>query len=172
MDDQQQRVDGFRFLPPGLAAWIKTFIPEHGYEGKIPWKPLSKPVSDAVFALVTSAGISRLEDRPFDMAREKKEPTWGDPTFRTIPRGTGEQDIRVDHLHIDTSYIGRDLNVIFPLHRFAEFEKQGVVGKMADTHYSFYGFQWQNFDFLQQSIAPMADRMHEEGVEAAVLTPA
>ena len=77
-------VDGFKFLPPKLSAWIKTFIPEE-YSGDIPFQPLQKPLNGARVALVTSAGISVKPDPPFDMEREKKDPTQGDPSSRMIP---------------------------------------------------------------------------------------
>jgi hypothetical protein len=75
-------------------------------------------------------------------------------------------------LHINTSYILQDMNVILPMARFAEFEKKGAVGRLADTHYSFYGFQWGGNGFLDQAIAPMAEQMAAEQVEAVFLTPA
>ena len=46
MDHGERRVDGFRFLPPGLAAWIRTYIPKEDFSGPIPWTPLRKPLSD------------------------------------------------------------------------------------------------------------------------------
>jgi D-proline reductase (dithiol) PrdB len=172
MEHKNSSVDGFYFLPPGLAAWIQTFIPERDFDGAIPWTPLEKPASDTAFALVTSAGISFDGDPPFDMEREKKESDWGDPTYRRIPRSAKESDIRVNHLHINTSYIRQDMNVMFPIARFAEFEQEGVIGRLADTHYSFYGFQWKGNGFLDQAIAPMAEQMAAEKVEAVFLTPA
>jgi hypothetical protein len=88
MPTSKKRVDGFRFLPPGLAAWIRTRIPEQDFSGHIPWTPLSKPLSKATIALVTSAGINLKTDPPFDMEREKIEPECGDPSYRRIPRET------------------------------------------------------------------------------------
>lgn len=172
MKDRHKKVEGFRFLPPGLAAWIKTFIPENDYDGPIPWTPLDKPAAEASFALVTSAGISCVGDPPFDMEREKKEWSWGDPSFRKIPRDATENDIRVNHLHINTSYIREDMNVMLPIARFAEFEAEGVIRRLAQTHYSFYGFQWESDRFLDQAITPMAEQMNQEGVDAVFLTPA
>ncbi|MCF8078789.1 MAG: glycine/betaine/sarcosine/D-proline family reductase selenoprotein B [Desulfobacterales bacterium] len=172
MKDSHKKVEGFHFLPPGLAAWINSFIPEQNYDGLIPWTPLEKPLSEASFALVTSAGISCKEDEPFDMEREKNDPTWGDPSFRKIPRDATESDIRVNHLHINTSYIREDMNVILPIARFAEFEQEGLIGRLADTHYSFYGFQWESDRFLDHAIAPMAEQMSREQVDAVLLTPA
>ena len=172
MDSGYHTVDGFRFLPPSLAAWVRTFIPDNEFEGAIPWAPMDPPLRKSTVALVTSAGISVGPDAPFDMEREKREPMWGDRSYRTIPVDTTEKDIQVRHLHINTSYITRDINVMLPLGRMAEFEGEGVIGRLAPTAYSFYGFQWENEEFLETAVAPMATRMAEEGVDSVVLTPA
>jgi len=172
MEQQEKRVDGFRFLPPGLKAWVQTFIPEEEFKGSIPWKPMSKPLSQTTLALVTSGGISLKSDPPFDMEREKREPLWGDRSFRMIPRATTEKDIDVNHLHINTNYIKKDINVILPLARMAEFEQEKIIGRLAATAYSFYGFQWQNNDFPKEAIEPISRKMKLEGVEAVLLTPA
>jgi hypothetical protein len=54
----------------------------------------------------------------------------------------------------------------------AELEKEKVIGNLAQTAYSFYGFQWQNSDFLSEAIEPISKKMKFEGVEAVLLTPA
>lgn len=170
--EQMKMVDGFRFLPPGLKAWMKTFIPDEDFKGTIPWTPMSKPLNQTTLALVTSAGISLKTDPPFDMEREKKDPLWGDRSFRAIPRGTTEKEIDVNHLHINTNLVKQDINVILPLARMAEFEKEKIIGHLAPTAYSFYGFQWQNTDFLKEAIEPISKMMKDEKVEAVLLTPA
>jgi len=170
--EQEKKVDGFRFLPPGLKAWINTFIPEGDFKEYIPWTPMKKPMSQTTFALVTSAGISLKTDPPFDMEREKREAVWGDRSFRSVPRGTTEKDIEVNHLHINTNHIKQDINVILPLARMTEFEQEKIIGHLAPTAYSFYGFQWQNNDFLKEAIEPISKKMKLEGVEAVLMTPA
>jgi D-proline reductase (dithiol) PrdB len=172
MTREEKTVDGFRFLPPGLKAWVRTFIPEEDFNGYIPWTPLSKPLSQTTFSLVTSAGISLKTDPPFDMEREKREPVWGDRSFRTLPKQTTEKEIDVNHLHINTDYIRQDINVILPLGRMAEFESEGIIGCFAQNAYSFYGFQWNSADFLKEAIEPISRGMKAEGVEAVLLTPA
>lgn len=170
--EQEKNVDGFRFLPPGLKAWVKTFIPDENFKGHIPWTPMTKPLNQTSIALVTTAGISLKTDPPFDMEREKREPVWGDRSYRAIPKGTTEKEIDVNHLHINTSYIKQDIDVILPLRRMAEFEQEKIIGRLAPTAYSFYGFQWQNTDFLNEAIEPISKRMKLEAVEAVLLTPA
>jgi D-proline reductase (dithiol) PrdB len=170
--EQEKRVDGFRFLPPGLKAWVNSFIPAEEFKGYIPWTPMSKPLKQTTLALVTSAGISLKTDPPFDMEREKKKAIWGDRSYRAIPRSTTEKDIEVNHLHINTNWIKQDINVILPLARMAEFEQEKIIGRLAPTAYSFYGFQWQSNDFLKEAIEPISKRMKSERVEAVLMTPA
>ncbi|MGD8990066.1 MAG: glycine/sarcosine/betaine reductase selenoprotein B family protein [Desulfobacterales bacterium] len=172
MSEAKKVVDGFRFMPPSLSAWIGKDIPDQPYSGDIPWTPLDRPIEEATFTLVTTAGISMKSDPPFDLEREKREPAWGDPSFRMISNTATESDIEVSHLHINTGYIKEDINVMLPLTRFAEFEKEGVIGSLAPTCYSFYGFQMDATALLSESAPRMADQMHRENVEAVLLTPA
>jgi D-proline reductase (dithiol) PrdB len=171
MNVQGKVVDGFRFLPPSLRAWISKDIPDEPYSGYIPWTPLEKPLSQTTFSLMTSAGINHKGDPPFDMEREKREPTWGDPSYREIPRDATEDDIEVNHLHVNTEYIKRDMNVALPLARFREFEAEGIIGRLAPTCYSYYGFQLNPKVLLEETMPKVARRMKEEGVEAVLLTP-
>ncbi len=172
MSETEKQVDGFRFMPPSLGAWIGKDIPDQPYSGAIPWTALKKPLKETTFTLVTTAGISMKSDPPFDLQREKREPAWGDPSFRKIPRTATESDIEISHLHINTDYIKEDINVMLPLARFVEFEKEGIIGRLAPTCYSFYGFQMDATALLSESAPQMADLMRQEDVEAVLLTPA
>jgi hypothetical protein len=58
-------------------------------------------------------------------------------------------DIDVNHLHIDTIFIRRDLNVALPLDRLRELVRQGVVGSIADPHYSTMGYQGSSIKVLE-----------------------
>jgi len=172
MHNTEKTVDGFRFMPPSLRAWLSKDIPKDPFSGYIPWTPLPKPLNELAFSLMTSAGISLKTDLPFDMDREKREAVWGDPTHREIPRNAMETDIVVNHLHINTKYIQEDMNVMFPLRRFEEFEKEGIIGRLVPTSYSFYGFQLDPRILLEETMPKVASKMREEGTEAVLLTPA
>jgi len=171
MTENNKTVDGFCFLPPSLGAWIGKTIPAGDYEGEIPWTPLEKPVSDTVFSLMTSAGINMKSDPPFDMEREKREPMWGDPSYRRIPREAWQADIDVNHLHVNTDYIKQDINVALPIGRLQEFETEGVIGALAPTSYSYYGYQLDPDVLLNETMPRVIADMKTEGVEAVLLTP-
>jgi D-proline reductase (dithiol) PrdB len=172
MSETSKTVDGFLFMPPALRAWISKDIPDQPFSGKIPWTPLDKSISETTFTLMTTAGLSMKSDPPFDMEREKAEPAWGDPSYREIPRTATESDIEVSHLHINTEYIKQDINVMLPLTRFQEFEKEGIIGKLTPTCYSYYGFQLDPTALLNETMPKVADRMRHENVEAVLLTAA
>ena len=172
MGNKGNVVNGFLFMPPSLGAWIGKDIPAQPFSGDIPWTPLKKPISETRFTLMTSAGISMKTDLPFDVEREKREPAWGDPSSRQIPASTSEAEVDVNHLHINTDYIKQDINVILPLQRFKEFEKEGIIGRLAPNCYSYYGFQPDPTELLTQTMPKVADQMRAENVEAVFLTPA
>jgi D-proline reductase (dithiol) PrdB len=172
MSDTPKVVDGFLFLPPALRAWNSKDIPDQPHSGKIPWTPLDKSISETTFTLMTSAGISMKSDPLFDMAREKNEPAWGDPSYREIPKTATEHDIEVSHLHVNTAYIKQDINVMLPLARFQEFEQEGLIGKLAPTCYSYYGCQQDPTALLNETMPQVAARMRQENVAAVLLTPA
>ena len=172
MADGAKIIDGFRFMPPSLRAWISKDIPAQEFGGNIPWAPLQKPMRQATFALLTSAGINMKTDPPFDVERERHEPAWGDPSFREIPKTATEADIDVNHLHINTDYIKQDINVMLPLTRFREFENEGIIGRLAPTCYSYYGFQLDPKILLEETMPKVSAKMQKEGVDAVLLTPA
>jgi len=170
-EETNRTVDGLCFMPPSLGAWIANTIPDREYEGEIPWTPLEKPLSETVFSLMTSAGINMKGDPAFDMEREKKEPMWGDPSYRRIPKTAGPSDIDVNHLHVNTEYAKQDINVVLPIGRFQAFENEGVIRALAPTSYSYYGYQMDPGVLLNETMPKVAADMKAEGVEAVLLTP-
>ncbi len=138
----------------------------------VPWTPLAKPLSACKVALVTSAGVALKSDQPFDQEGERRNPWWGDPSYRIIPRETRTEDVRLYHLHIDTSFGEEDLNCVLPLERAAELEAAAEIGGIAPTHYSFMGYLLKPQEFLRESVPAMIAGMRAEGVDVALLAPA
>ncbi|MGB6896939.1 MAG: glycine/sarcosine/betaine reductase selenoprotein B family protein [Dehalococcoidia bacterium] len=162
-------VDSFTWLPRSLGAYYQGLTLE---KEEAPWTPLAKPIEQCRFALLTTAGLYlKGKDPPFDLEREKREPFWGDPTYRIIPRNVGQEDVGAAHLHINTEDLLQDMNIALPIQRFLELEEAGEIGSLAPSHYSFMGYQ-QNTDAWRDRYGPeVARRMKEEDVDAALLTP-
>jgi len=167
----RNEVDSWCFLPPRLAALLKARIKDSPPASSIPFTALHTPLAAARIALLSTAGISCPPDPPFDMDGERANPLWGDPTWRRIPATATEADVAVNHLHIETSYIRRDLNVALPLQRLADLVAAGEVGTAAESHYSVMGFQLDPTAQLRDSAPAIAAAMKAEGVTAAVLAP-
>ena len=60
-------------------------------------------------------------DTRFDLWRKRREPTWGDPTHREIPKTAGQDDVEYTHMHIQTSYLRGDRNVAWPVDIFFDY---------------------------------------------------
>lgn len=164
-------IDSYRFLDFAsrqiMKAWAARQEP-----GVIPFTPLAKPLSECTVALVSTAGIARNDDRPFDQEGERRNPWWGDPSFREIPLGTTESDVRLYHLHIDPRFGESDLDVVLPMRRLTELAGQGFVGAPARTHYSVMGFILEPTELVRKTAPAIAERMHADRVDAAALVPA
>ena len=167
-----REVDPWRFLDPPMAEMIASRIAAHPPHPPIPWTPVTRPLARSRVALLTTAGVSMKGDAPFDMESERRRPTWGDPTFRRIRADATAADVEVSHLHIETAFIRRDLDVALPLDRLRELVAAGVVGAMAPTHYSTMGYQGSSTKVLETETAPaIAAAMKSEEVDLALLAP-
>ncbi len=153
--DQRERVENLRANDPA----------------ETPWAPLPKPLSECNVTLVSTAGIFLKGDESFDYDRERADPSWGDPSHREIPRTAGQDDVEYSHLHIDTSFLAKDRNVAWPVDIFEDYEREGVIGHLADTLYSIMGYI-PNYNPLIKRTAPlMSEKMKSEGVDAAFIVP-
>ena len=162
-------VDSFKFLPGSIAAYYRNLPVQR--EEPVPFTPLAKPLRASRFALVTTAGIHRKGTEPFDTEREKREPFWGDPTFRRIPRDVRQEEIGACHLHTNNRDVLLDVNIALPVHRFAELEAESVIGSLAPTSYSFMGYQMNTSEWRERYAPEAAAQMKDEGVDAVLLTP-
>lgn len=165
-------VDPWRFAGSFLKRVLSGNIPDTPKHPPIPWAPVSKPLAESRIALVSTAGLSMKDDTPFDMEFERQNPTKGDPSWRRLPGSARTGEVDANHLHIDTGYIDRDLNVALPLDRLRELEAAGTIGSVAPSHYSVMGFQGNDASTLEQKSAPeIAQAMRSEEVDLALLAP-
>jgi D-proline reductase (dithiol) PrdB len=163
-------IDSYRFLNFATRRIMKAWT-ERQQPGVIPFTSPAKPLGACTVALVSSAGVARRDDTPFDQEGERRNPWWGDPSFRRIPLGTTEAEIRVCHLHIDPRVGEGDLDTVLPMRRLAELAAEGVVGAPAPTHYSIMGYILEPTELVQRTAPAIADAMRAEQVDAALLVP-
>jgi D-proline reductase (dithiol) PrdB len=164
------RVDSFRFLPRSFRPLYESVTPPEG--GRV-WAPFIPRLAAASIALLTSAGVHLRDRQPaFDLERERREPFWGDPSWRSIPAGVASAELDVCHLHINPTDILADHNVALPLDRMAELAAEGVVGAAAAEHVSVMGFQERSLEDWRTQTAPaIVELLRREGADGVVLAP-
>jgi hypothetical protein len=163
------RIDSRKFLPRSMWAAFDAF-PDQG-----PCEPAqaSGALRNAKVALLTSGGLyMKKSQRPFDIEREKRDPYWGDPSYRIIPRDVGRGEVGVAHLHLNPDDIESDFNVALPLEIFAELERLGEIGRLAERNYSFMGYQGRSCDPWRETYGPeLASSLHADAVSVLILAP-
>jgi len=151
-----------------MQSWVAREEKQHR---NIPWTRLSRPLSSCRLACLSSAGLALKDDPPFDQEGERRNPWWGDPTHRVLPRGTRAEDIEVYHLHIHPKAIRQDMNVCLPLDRAEELVHDGVLGSLAPSHYAIMGYLLDAGRLLEETVPKIIARLREEAVDAVLLIP-
>jgi Glycine/sarcosine/betaine reductase selenoprotein B (GRDB) len=165
-------VDSFKFLP-------RSFLPLYEHVRPLPdesdpvWAPFTRRLADASIALLTSAGLSLDGDQqPFDLDRERREPTWGDPSFRVLPHDLGDRELVMSHLHVNGSDVRADRNVALPVDVLDDLVAAGVVGRAAPSHISVMGYQEAGLAEWRAVTAPaIVEHLRAQGTDGVVLAP-
>jgi D-proline reductase (dithiol) PrdB len=154
---------------PNLAQrFITAYTPWESDE-PVPWTRPARPLRECSLAVVTTAGVHHRGQAPFDM-----QDCDGDPSFRVIDGASIGSDYRITHDYYDHSDAEKDLNIILPLDRLRELQQQGVIGRLADRHYSFMGhIDGRHIKTLIAVTAKqVAERLCKDHVDVVLLTPA
>jgi D-proline reductase (dithiol) PrdB len=167
-------VDSFRYVSALITRYYK--LSRVDKELPIPWTPLSRPINQSRFGLVTSGGLyHKGQEPPFDLERERQNPPWGDPSFRTLPTDMDVSEIGVSHFHINPCDVLEDMNILLPIQRFQELAAEGRVGGLAPQAYSFMGYQGFPADLRawKEDYGPqVAEKLCAEKVDCVLLSTA
>lgn len=126
---------------------------------------LGKPLSECKFALLTTGGLHRKTDPPFDTQYLE-----GDCSYRILPGNVRHEDITVTHESYDHKFINADLNCVFPIDRMREYVREGRIGSLSEEHVSFMGHIYVTGPLLENA-RKIGNRLRDLGVDAAFLTP-
>ena len=127
-----------------------------------PWVK-GPPLSKRRVAIISTAGLHGRDDRPFTRGA-------GD-FYRVIPGSIKANDLLMSHVAaaFDRSGFQQDWNVVFPIDLLRDFAEEGIIGSVADFHYSFMGaddpMRWE------QQAGFVADLLKKDKVDAVVLVP-
>ena len=114
-------------------------------------------------AIVSTAGLHTRDDRPFGV---------GGMDYRVIPGSVEAGELVMSHssVNFDRSGFQQDWNVAFPLDRLKELARDGVVGSVADFHYSFMGAVSPVTSY-EPKARELAALLKRDRVDAVLLSP-
>jgi hypothetical protein len=167
------QVDSFRFLPRSFRSLFESPVPLDGETDTV-WAPFAPRLADATIALLSSAGLSVSgAQESFDADGERQRPSWGDPTWRAIPRSTMQGQLEMTHLHVNPFDILSDHEVALPLRALDQLVAERIVGASARTHISVMGYQRAGLDDWRSTTGPeIVAMLRDEGADGVVLAPA
>jgi D-proline reductase (dithiol) PrdB len=152
---------------PSLAKrFVASYDPQRSND--VPWTPVTKALERSTIAIVTTSGVHHKGQGPFDMKDRE-----GDPSYRIIDLGRPLSDLMITHDYYDHADADKDINIVFPVERLREFEKEGLIGRVADRHYSFMGhIIGRHIPTLVDKNAPeIARALKNDHVDIVLLTP-
>jgi hypothetical protein len=127
----------------------------------IPFTPFRGKLEEAIVCLVSTAGVRRKDDRPFDAE--------GDTTWRVIGSDATAADLVYDDTHYDHACVDRDLNCVFPLDRLRELAREGRIGGLTESHFSL-GFSQALREMRERTIPQLVRLVDKARPDAVVLT--
>lgn len=127
-----------------------------------PWVS-GPPLNERRVAVVSTAGLVTRNDRPF-----QNDP---DDYYRVIPGDVQANDLVMSHMaaSFDRTGFQRDWNVVFPLDRLREMVEEGIIGSLADFHYSYNSFCAQ--PDAPEPVREIASLLKKDKVDAVLLFP-
>ena len=164
-------VDSYRFLPRSFRPMFENAQPLPG-ETEPVWAPFETRLAESTIALLSSAGLSvEGEQEPFDLDRERAEPTWGDPTWRVIPHDAS-LPLAMSHLHVNSTDVLADRNVALPVDLLDDLVAEGRVGGAAERHVSVMGYQQVGCEMWRNDTGPqVVELLRDQRVHGVVLAP-
>jgi D-proline reductase (dithiol) PrdB len=166
------KVDSYRFLPRSFRPYYEGRGPFPGQELPV-WAPFEKRLHESRIALLTSAGLYLNSTQPsFDVEREKANPQWGDPGWRSIPSGAEAADLAVAHLHINDEDLLADPEIALPAHLLGRLAAEGVIGSAAAAHVSVMGYQERSLEGWREKTAPeLVAHLRTQAADGLILAP-
>lgn len=134
----------------------------------VPWTPLRKPLKDCRLVLVSSAGIVKADQEPFDNSIRG-----GDHSIREIPFDVDTSTLLETHRSdaFDHTGIQQDPNLAFPADRLREMAAAGSIGSLNHRYLSIMGSVTAPGRLIKKTIPQMVPKLINDQVDIALLIP-
>ena len=128
----------------------------------VPYTPVDRPLKGLTVALVSSAGVHRKSDEPYNLE--------GDERFYVFPGDVAGADLMVTHGHYDHTDADRDINCVFPIERLRELAREGFIKAVSNKHVGFMGFTKKLGDMYERVAPAIGQEVERSQADAVVLT--
>jgi D-proline reductase (dithiol) PrdB len=131
-----------------------------------PWNVFDKQLGEIRLALVSSAGIFREDQEPFD--------PWAvnDLSFRQIPVDTEPERLKLHHNYFDHRDALKDINCVFPVQRLTELAEAGHIGSFVPEAITLgMGRLYKRTALQKQTVPQILDVLQGHGADAVLLVP-
>jgi D-proline reductase (dithiol) PrdB len=126
-----------------------------------PWAE-GPPIHERRVAILSTAGLHERGDSPFSVM---------DADYRVIGPTTEAKALVMSHIstNFDRTGFQQDIDLVFPLDRLHDLAGEGVIGSVADFHYSFMGATDPRE--MEDTAREVAALLRGDGVTAVFLVP-
>lgn len=134
----------------------------------VPWALPDKPLRESRVGLVSSAALVLPEQEPFD-----ERVKGGDWSFREVPSSVDPRVLVETHRSesFDRAGLEADRNLVFPVERLREMERDGAIRALNQRVLSFMGSITAPGRLVKETAPLAAELFVEDGVDVALLVP-
>jgi len=132
-------------------------------EGPSPFAPVEIPLEDARLALIASGGVYEVGQRAFHYK--------DDTSFRSIDTDVPSERLRVTHFAYDLRDARADPNVVFPIDPLRRLVREGSLGSLARTAFTFMGGIYSSRRVEEELAPALLERIRALEVDLALLVP-
>lgn len=132
-----------------------------------PFTALKKPLAACNVSILTTGGISRLDEQPFNADARN------DLRLDAISSDTPADYFQVHDNYYDHRSVKSDVNCQFPIERVAELARDGFIGRVAPRLWSgFMGRIYTRSLVVNEAAPAFADKLHDDQVDVLIVIPA
>ena len=166
MEDKMTRID---YVPCINGMYQSQGFPAYQWSefDSSPWASFEKPLNQACIALISSAGIFRKDQKPFD--------PWAvnDFSIRQIPTDTPLEQLKLHHNYFDHRDALKDMNCVFPIRRLEGMAESGFIGSFAPIAITLgMGRLYKRSAMLQETVPEILKVLDKQQTDAALLVAA
>ena len=132
-----------------------------------PWTPFQKPLNQVRLALISSGGIFKEDQAPFD--------PWAvnDLSFREIEVDTEFKTLKLHHNYFDHRDALKDFNCVYPIDRLKEMADAGIIGSLVPKAISLgMGRLYKRTALQKETVPKILEVLKKHNAEAVLLVPA